>query len=95
MLELTASDLRKFCAKRAFKIGDAFTDGTIDKWLLIGLHRSRTMGFRRESNRRRWVLAFAARECCESQAEGRDRVGYASRSRHARTFTDIMKRCGC
>lgn len=95
MLELTASDLRKFCAKKAFRIGAAFPDSTLEGWLRSAEIRAARERFRRESNKRRWILAFAARECCESQSQGPDRVGYALRASHAPVFTGLMRRNLC
>lgn len=95
MQPITPAELRQFCADKAFKIGEAFPDSTLESGINTAILRSSRVTFKGKKAKRTWIMAFAAMELCESSSEGRDRNGYASRARHSSTFEEIMRRHSC
>jgi hypothetical protein len=92
--EIKPKDVREFCAKHAFKIGTAFSDESIQKWISMGLSSSKRCSS--EGNElRTWVLAFACRECCEHGPDGPDHVGFAHRKSFFPKFDEMMRRHEC
>jgi len=90
----SAEDLRKFCAEHAFKIGETFPDTRLEEWIRMGSWsaKSQQIEFRSPRRRSNWILAFAARECCEASADGPDRIGFPARSIKAPIFSQMMRR---
>lgn len=90
----TPDKVRAFCAKHAFKIGTAFNDEFLTRWIASAVSKSTRprVSFATESDWRLWVLASVCHECCESPAQGADPLGYSYRRSFSDKFSEMMRR---